>query len=96
MSGSQLENQTMADVPDHDDDVDWKAIVSAVRQGNTAEIPCADERDCARRAKQAAKRADRRGVAVEVIRGEGVLRVEPRRAGGGNVVAQTSDGEAEL
>jgi hypothetical protein len=86
----------MADVPDHEDDVNWKAIFSLVRQGKTAEIPYTDERDYARRAKQVAKRADRRGVAVEVIRGESVLRVAPRPATGGNVVAQTSDEEAEL
>ena len=86
----------MSDIPDHEDDVDWKAIFSLLREGKTAEIPCAKERDYARRAKQFAKRADRRGIAVEVIRGEGVLRVEPRPAAGGNVVAQTSGGEAEL
>jgi hypothetical protein len=96
MSGSQLEDQTMSDVPDREHDVDWKAIFSLVRQGKTAEIPYADERDYARRAKQVAKRADRRGVAVEVIRGESVLHVAPRPAAGGNVVAQTSDREEEL
>jgi hypothetical protein len=91
-----MENQTMSDVPDHEDDVDWKAIFSLVRNGKTAEIPYADERDYARRAKQVARRADKRGIAVEVNRGEGVLRVAPGPAAGGNVVAQTSDGEAEL
>ena len=95
MSGSQLENQTMSDVPDHDDDVDWKAIFSLVRQGKTAEIPIANEREYARWAKQVTKRAERRGIAVEVNRGEAVLRVEPRPAVGGNVGAQTSSWEAE-
>lgn len=96
MSGSRLENQTMSDVPDQEDDVDWKAVFSDVRKGKTAEIPYADERDYARRAKQVAKRAERRGVAVEVIRGENVLRVAPRPDAGGNVVAQTSVEEVEL
>ena len=86
----------MSDVPDHEDDVDWKAIFSLLRDGKTAEIPYADERDYARRAKQAAKRADKRGIAVEVNRGEGVLRVALRPATGGNVEAQNSGGEAEL
>jgi hypothetical protein len=86
----------MSDVLDHGDDVDWKAVVTLLREGKAAEIPCVEERDYARRAKQVAKRADRRGVAVEVIRGESVLRVAPRPATGGNVVAQTSDEEVEL
>jgi hypothetical protein len=86
----------MSDVPDHEEDVDWKATINLLREGKTAEIPCAEERDYARRARQVARRADKKGIAVEVHRGEGVLRVEPRPAAGGNVVAQTSDGEAEL
>ena len=86
----------MSDVPDHEDDVDWKTIFSLVRKGKTAEIPYTDERDYARRAKQVAKRADRRGVAVEVIRGESVLRVAPRPAAGGSDVTQTSDGEGQV
>ena len=75
----------MSNVPDHEDDVDWKAVVSLLREGKTAEIPCAEERDYARRAKQVTKRADKKGIAVEVRRGEGVIRVEPRPAAGGNV-----------
>jgi hypothetical protein len=86
----------MSDVSDNEDDVDWKAVVNLLREGKAAEIPCAEERDYARRAKQVARRADRRGITVEVIRGEGVLRVEPRPAAGGNVEAQMSDREAEL
>jgi hypothetical protein len=95
MSGSRLENQTMSDVPDQDDDVDWKTVVSLLRQGKTAEIPCADERDYARRERQLAKRAEKRGIAIEVLRGEGVLRVEPRPAAG-SIETQTSGGEPEL
>ena len=86
----------MSDVPEQEDDLDWKSVVSLLRQGKTAEIPCAEERDYSRRAKQVAKRADKKGIAVEVFRGEGVLRVEPRPAAGGNVMAQTSGGEADL
>ena len=86
----------MSDVSVHEDDVDWKAVVGLLRNGKTAEIPCAEERDYARRARQVTKRADKKGIAIEVHRGEGVLRVEPRPPAGGNVVAQTSDGEAKL
>jgi hypothetical protein len=86
----------MSDVPDHKHDVDWKAFFSLVRKGETAEIPYVNERDYARWVKQINKRADNRGIAVEVIRGEGVLRVELRPAVGGNVAAQTSGGEEEL
>jgi len=77
-----MENQTVADVQDHEDDVDWKDVVHRLREGKTVEIPYAGERDYERRAKQMARRAERRGLTVEVLRGEGVLRVEPRPAGG--------------
>src|SRR4051812_40134843 len=85
----------MSDVPDNEDDVDWKAVFILLREGKTAEIPFADERDYARRERQAAKRAEKRGIAIDVLRGEGVLRVQPRAAAGGNVVAQTSGGQVE-
>jgi hypothetical protein len=84
----------MADVPDHDD-VDWKAIFGLLREGKTAEIPCAEERDYTHRRKQLAKRAEKRGIAFEALRGEGVLRVEPRPAAGGKVPAHTPGGESE-
>ena len=70
----------MQDIPTEDGDVDWKALVDLLREGKTVEIPCAKERDYVRRATQVVKRADKKGIAVEVFRGEGVLRVEPRPA----------------
>jgi hypothetical protein len=85
----------MSDVPDHEDDVDWKAIFGLLREGKTAEVPCAEERDYTRLRKQLAKRAEKRGIAFEALRGEGVLRVEPRPAAGGNVAVQRSGGEVE-
>ena len=85
----------MSDVSDNEDDVDWKAIVTLLREGKAVEIPCAEERDYARRAKQMTKRAERRGITVEVIRGEGVIRVEPRPAAS-TVEPQTAGGETEL
>src|SRR5918993_1492822 len=88
MSESRLENETVADVPGHDDEVDWKAVVDLLREGKTAEIPCARERDYVRRTTQVVKRAEKKGIAVEVFRGEGVLRVEPRPAAISNDTAQ--------
>jgi hypothetical protein len=85
-----LESQTVPDNPNEDDDVDWKALVDLLREGKTVEIPCAKERDYVRRTTQMVKRADRRGIAVDVHRGEGVLRFEPRPAAVGNDTARTA------
>ena len=81
----RLEKQTVSDVQEEDGDVDWRAVVNLLRQGKTAEIPCAEERDYARRTRQIVKKAGKRDIAVDVHRGEGVLRVEPRPAVGGKV-----------
>jgi hypothetical protein len=91
-----LENRTVPDIPNEDGDVDWKALVDLLREGKTVEIPCAKERDYVRRTNQVVKRADKKGIAVEVLRGEGVLRVEPRPAAVGNDTAQTADEGTEF
>ena len=84
----------MANVLDGDGDVDWKTVIDLLREGKTVEIPCERERDYVRRATQAAKRAENRGIVVEVVRGEGVLRVEPRPgAVPGNAAAETESSE---
>ena len=70
----------MSDVSNEDSDVDWNAVLDLLRQGKTAEIPCASERDYARRTTKVGRRAERHGIAVDVIRGDGFLRVEPRPA----------------
>jgi hypothetical protein len=93
MRRSRLETETVSDVQDQDDEVDWKAVVDLLREGKTAEIPCARERDYVRRTTQVVKRAEKKGIAVEVLRGEGVLRIEPR-PDAGNVVARGAAGEA--
>jgi hypothetical protein len=80
----------MSDIPNEDGDVDWKALVDLLREGKTAEIPCAKERDYVRRTTQVVKRAEKKGIAVEVLRGEGVLRIEPRPAASGNVMTHKS------
>ena len=80
----------MSDLPNEDAEVDWNAVFGLLRTGKTAEIPCVNERDYARRAKQVGKRAEKKGIAVEVIRGDGVLRVEPRPAGSVTVTAQNA------
>jgi hypothetical protein len=80
----------VSDLPNEDGEVDWNAVFGLLRAGKTAEIPCVNERDFARRAKQIGKRAERKGIAVDVNRGEGVLRVEPRPAASGIVTAQNA------
>lgn len=92
MSGSRLENETVSDISEKDGDVDWRAVVELLREGKTAEIPCAKERDYVRRATQVVKRADKKGIAVDVLRGDGVLRVEPRPAGGNALVPTAGEG----
>jgi hypothetical protein len=82
----------MSDNADKDDDIDWKSIVKSLRKGNTVEIPCADERDYARRTKQVVKRVGKRDIDVDVHRGEGVLRVVRRRDADGT--ARAEDGGA--
>jgi hypothetical protein len=76
----------MSDVSGNEIDVDWKGIASRLREGKTAEIPC-EERDCARLERKITRRAERWGITVEVIPGDGLLRVEPGPATGGSVVA---------
>ena len=68
----------MSPVQDEDVDVDWKAVIGLLRDGKTVELPCEKERDYIRRQNQVVKRAEKKGIAVAVQRGEGVLRVEPR------------------
>jgi hypothetical protein len=94
MSGPGLETETVSDVQVQNEEVDWKAVVDLLREGKTAEIPCARERDYVRRTTQVVKRAEKKGIAVEVLRGEGVLRIEPRPDAGGNVVVRGAEGEA--
>lgn len=98
MSASRPEVSTVANVLDGDGDVDWKAVIDLLREGKTVEIPCERERDYVRRATQAAKRAENRGITVEVVRGEGVLRVEPRSglaSGAANAEAEPNE-ESQL
>ena len=88
MRTSSQENQTVSVNANDDGDVDWKTLVDLLREGKSAEIPCPNERDYERRATQIVKRADRKGIAVDVRRGEGVLRVEPRPVASGTEVPQ--------
>ena len=78
----------MSDVSNEDNDVDWNAVLDLLRQGKT-------ERDYARRTTKVGRRAERKGIAVDVIRGEGVLRVEPRPAGGDTGTAANAGEGAE-
>ena len=85
----------MSTVLDQDGEVDWKALIDSLREGKAAEIPCAKERDYLRRENQIVKRAEKKGIAVTVHRGEGVLRVEPQ-PGTTRSDAAPESGEAEF
>src|SRR5215208_2480827 len=96
MRRSRLQTETVSDVPEQDEEVDWKAVVDLLREGKTAEIPCARERDYVRRTTQVVKRAEKKGITVEVLRGEGVLRIEPRPDASGTVTALRADTAADF
>jgi len=62
------------------DEIDWRSVTDRLRAGQAVEIPCATEREYLRRTKQVARRAGQQGFAVEVMRMDGGIRVEPRGA----------------
>ena len=70
----------MPEIVDEDGDINWRPVFVTLGEGKSIEIPCASEADCTKRAVKASKRAERLGIAVEVVRGAGVLRLEPRAA----------------
>ena len=90
MTATRSERTTVSNMLDEDGDVDWKAVIDLLREGKTAEIPCERERDYVRRSTQVVKRAENRGIAVEVRRSEGLLHVEPRPG----AVRGDADGDA--
>ena len=68
----------MSDLFDGEGEVNWPFVMDRLGTGQVVEIPCDNEREFVRRAKQVAKRAEKRNLGIEVIRGEHSLRVEPR------------------
>lgn len=68
----------MTDVFDEQGDVNWRVVIERLENGHVVEIPCQKEREFVRRATQAVKRAEKQGLAVEVLREEAALRIEPR------------------
>lgn len=68
----------MSQEPDEGGVAGWKAVFELLSSGRAVEIPCADDSDLERRAAQVAKRAEKRGIAVDITRGEGRLRIDPR------------------
>ena len=70
--------KAMTDIFDDLGDVNWKVVMERLGNGHVVEIPCQKEREFVRRATQAVKRAEKQGLAVEVLRGETWLRIEPR------------------
>jgi uncharacterized protein YuzE len=78
MTATRLESKSVSNILDDGGDVDWKVVIDLLRDGKVVEIPCERERDYVRRSTQVVKRAENRGITVEVVRGDGHLRVEPR------------------
>jgi hypothetical protein len=74
-----MEN-AVTDTTEESDDLDWRAIMESLANGNAVDIPFDNEKEGARRERQVAKRAERNGLAVAVQRSESALRVEPRGA----------------
>ena len=70
----------MAEIVDEDGEINWRPVFATLGEGKSIEIPCASEADCTKRAVKASKRAERLGIAVDVVRGAGTLRLEPRAA----------------
>lgn len=60
--------------------VQWRQIMDQIGKGQAVEIPCESEQIAERRAAQAARRAVKAGVEVEVVREGNVLRLSPRVA----------------
>ena len=84
----------MSDVVEESGDLDWKAVFDQLRKGTTVEIPCEQERDCVRKGNQVARRTERKVIAVEIHRGEGVRGVEPRTGAGVSEAATEVTGSA--
>ena len=70
----------MPEIVDEAGEINWRPVFATLGEGRSIEIPCASEADCTRRAVKAAKRAERFGISVDVVRGAGLLRLEPRGA----------------
>jgi hypothetical protein len=81
----------MSDTTEESDDLDWRGIMDSLTNGQKVDIPVGTEKEFARRSRQLAKRAERYGLAVDVQRAEGALRVEPRGAAAAPVDATQSD-----
>ena len=58
-------------------EVRWRAVLDQLGTGSVVEIPCLSERDFVRRTAQAAKRAEKSGLAVKIERTPVAIRVVP-------------------
>jgi hypothetical protein len=67
----------LAAITDEFGEIRWRPVFLTLDQGKIVEIPCDTEADCTKKAVKATKRARRLGLTIEVLRGEGVLRLHP-------------------
>lgn len=84
---------TVGDDDDGDDDVDWRAIMKDLKAGREIALPTTGERDLAKKRRLLDRRAERRGLALDVTPGDGVLRA--RKSGDAPVSADATAAGAE-
>jgi hypothetical protein len=71
-----------AAIVDESGAVQWRPVFLLLDRGKIVEVPCDSESDCTKKAVKVTKRAERLGVAIAVLRGEGVLRLQQSDASG--------------
>jgi hypothetical protein len=82
----------MSDFIDERGEINWRIVFELLGSGRVVEIPCYSESDYLRRSKQAAKRTEKQGIAIDILRGENVVLLQPREQAAGGVA---NDGEGE-
>ena len=75
------------------DSVNWPEVLQRLRSGEAVDIPCNAEKDYIRRGQQAVKRTETRGMAVEVTRHDGFLRLQLQSEGGRKKPSHDSEEE---
>ncbi len=78
---------------DDGDDVDWRSLMKELQTGREISLPVTDDRDLEKKQRQLGRRAERRGLALNMTPGDGVLRI--RKTGDVPIDAQTAAAGAE-
>jgi hypothetical protein len=80
----------MSEFIDERGEIDWKVVFELLGSGQPVDLPCYSESDYLRRSKQAAKRTEKHGIPVEIVRVENAIRLQPRER------SDAADGENGL